>query len=101
MAMPPCNRCRDRSRPPRPAWWFIEKDMQRPSATLPATRLDPSPQRKATRALDRAGRVWRPELDGPSVVAIRASGVFDVLRAFPTMRDLCEAEKPAAALAAA
>src|SRR5688500_14003986 len=46
-----------------------------------------------------AGRVWRPELEGPSVVAIRESGVFDVSRAFPTMRDLCEADDPAAALA--
>src|SRR5215210_4211311 len=48
-----------------------------------------------------AGRVWRPELEGPSVVAIRDGGVFDVSRAFPTMRDLCEAEDPAAALARA
>jgi fumarylacetoacetate (FAA) hydrolase family protein len=45
-----------------------------------------------------AGRVWRPDRDGPSVVAIRADGVFDISRAFPTMRDLCEAENPAAAL---
>jgi fumarylacetoacetate (FAA) hydrolase family protein len=46
-----------------------------------------------------AGRVWRPELNGPSVVAVREGGVFDVSRAFPTMRDLCEAEEPAEALA--
>ncbi len=45
-----------------------------------------------------AGRVWRPDVDGPSVVAIRAEGVFDVSMKFPTMRDLCEAEDPAAAL---
>ena len=45
-----------------------------------------------------AGRIWRPDRQGPSVVAIRAEGVFDVSRAFPTMRDLCEAEDPAAAL---
>lgn len=45
-----------------------------------------------------AGRVWRPDLDGPSVVAIRADGVFDVSRRFATMRDLCEADDPARAL---
>jgi len=45
-----------------------------------------------------AGRVWRPELEGPSVVAIRAEGVFDISREFPTMRDLCEAADPAQAL---
>jgi fumarylacetoacetate (FAA) hydrolase family protein len=45
-----------------------------------------------------AGRVWRPDLHGPSVVAIRAKGVIDISRAFPTMRDLCEAADPAQAL---
>ena len=47
------------------------------------------------------GRVWRPELDGPSVVVIRADGVFDISRSYPTMRDLCEAPDPAAAVAGA
>ncbi|HWP14408.1 MAG TPA: fumarylacetoacetate hydrolase, partial [Xanthobacteraceae bacterium] len=47
------------------------------------------------------GRIWRPDLGGPSVVAIRADGVFDVSRSFPTMRDLCEAPDPAAAVARA
>ncbi len=47
------------------------------------------------------GRVWRPEVGGPSVVAIRADGVFDISRVFPTMRDLCEADAPAARVAAA
>jgi len=47
-----------------------------------------------------AGRVWRPDVDGPSVVAVRADGVFDISAAFPTMRDLCEANSPAAALKA-
>src|SRR5437870_1341443 len=47
------------------------------------------------------GRVWRPELDGPSVVAIRADGVFDISRSYPTMRDLCETSDPAAAVAGA
>ncbi len=42
-----------------------------------------------------AGRVWRPELGGPSVVAIRADGVVDITASFATMRDLCEDEDPA------
>jgi len=46
------------------------------------------------------GRVWLPRVEGPAVVAIRDGGVFDVSRAFPTMRDLCEAGDPAAALRA-
>ena len=25
-----------------------------------------------------AGRVWRPDVEGPSVVAVRADGVFDI-----------------------
>lgn len=45
-----------------------------------------------------AGRVWRPDQDGPSVVAIRDGVVWDISRAFPTMRDLCEVSDPAAAL---
>lgn len=53
-----------------------------------------------------AGRIWRPEVDGPSVVAIRRNGegmfgVIDVTRAFPTMHDLCEMPDPARALAEA
>ncbi len=48
-----------------------------------------------------AGRVWRPDVDGPSVVAIRDGAVIDISTAFPTMRDLCEAPDPAAALRSA
>ena len=48
-----------------------------------------------------AGRVWRPELGGPSVVALRDGVLVDVSASFPTMRDLCEAVDPAAALRAA
>ena len=47
------------------------------------------------------GRVWRPELGGSSVVAIRPDGVFDISRSFATMRDLCEAPVPAAAVTSA
>jgi fumarylacetoacetate (FAA) hydrolase family protein len=46
------------------------------------------------------GRVWRPDI-GPSVVTVGADGVFDISRSFPTMRDLCEARDPAAAVASA
>jgi fumarylacetoacetate (FAA) hydrolase family protein len=42
------------------------------------------------------GRVWRPDLSGPSVVAIRDGTVFDISALSPTIRDLCELEDPAA-----
>jgi fumarylacetoacetate (FAA) hydrolase family protein len=48
-----------------------------------------------------AGRVWRPEQDGPSVVAVRVDGVFDITSIAPTMTALCEMPDPAAALRAA
>jgi fumarylacetoacetate (FAA) hydrolase family protein len=48
-----------------------------------------------------AGRIWRPELAGPSVVAMRDGAVLDISATFPTMRDLCEAADPSAALRAA
>src|SRR6516165_5361603 len=48
-----------------------------------------------------AGRVWRPDVGGPSVVAVRTGEVFDISAAFPTMRDLCETADPAASLRAA
>lgn len=47
------------------------------------------------------GRVWRPAVEGPSVVVIREDGVHDITAAFPTMRDLCEAPSPADAVKAA
>ncbi|MCG8969545.1 fumarylacetoacetate hydrolase family protein [Streptomyces sp. CL12-4] len=46
------------------------------------------------------GRVWRPGL-GPSVVAVRDTGVHDVTADFATVRDLCEAPDPARRLRAA
>ena len=45
-----------------------------------------------------AGRVWWPAAKGPCVVAVRAEGVINISRAFPTMRDLCETPDPAVAL---
>jgi fumarylacetoacetate (FAA) hydrolase family protein len=37
-----------------------------------------------------AGRVWRPDMDGPAVVAIREGGVFDITAQTSTMSELCE-----------
>ena len=48
-----------------------------------------------------AARIQRPDVDGPAVVAVRAEGVFDVSKSFPTMRDLCETADAATALRAA
>ncbi len=52
-----------------------------------------------------AGRLWRPEAGGPSVVVVREERgeavLVDVSKAFPTMRDLCEQHDPARALAEA
>jgi fumarylacetoacetate (FAA) hydrolase family protein len=42
-----------------------------------------------------AGRVWRPDVQGPSVVSIRDGGVFDISARAATMRDLCETIDPA------
>ena len=47
------------------------------------------------------GRVWRPDVGGPSVVTLRGDALVDITATFPTVRDLCEAEDPAAALRAA
>ncbi len=48
-----------------------------------------------------AGRVWRPDVAGPSVVAVREGELVDVSAMFPTMRDLCEIHDPASALRSA
>ena len=48
-----------------------------------------------------AGRAWRPDVAGPSVIAIRNGEAVDITAAFATMRDLCEQPDPAAALRAA
>jgi fumarylacetoacetate (FAA) hydrolase family protein len=45
-----------------------------------------------------AGRVWRPDVQGPSVVVLRDGAVHDVSRRFPTIRDLCEEKDPVTAL---
>jgi fumarylacetoacetate (FAA) hydrolase family protein len=45
-----------------------------------------------------AGRIWRPDLAGPSVVTIRGGEAIDISKSFPVMRDLCEESDPASAL---
>ncbi len=47
------------------------------------------------------GRLWLPAVQGPAVVALRDGQVWDVTKTFSTVRDVCEAANPAAALAAA
>src|SRR2546427_1879946 len=47
------------------------------------------------------GRIWRPDLASPSVVAIRQDGVFDITENFLTASQLAEVADPAAALRAA
>jgi len=64
-------------------------------------RLDPAttlPSYGAAGTL--VGRAWLPQAEGPAVVVARADGLYDVTRAFPTVRDLAEARDPAAAVAA-
>jgi fumarylacetoacetate (FAA) hydrolase family protein len=75
------------------------KNTEKPRKPMPAIALTPEntlPKDHAAAAL--AGRVWRPEAEGPSVVAIRASEVFDISATVPTMRDLCEMPDPATCL---
>ncbi|HEX2941578.1 MAG TPA: fumarylacetoacetate hydrolase, partial [Rhodopila sp.] len=48
-----------------------------------------------------AGRIWRPDVNGPAVVAIRGGQVFDISDIAPTMRDLCETPDPAGTLRSA
>jgi fumarylacetoacetate (FAA) hydrolase family protein len=62
------------------------RDAQRPAL--------PEDAAKATLA----GRVWRPDVGGPSVVTLRGAELLDITATFPTMRDVCEAADPAAAV---
>jgi len=47
------------------------------------------------------GRVWNPAVEGPCVVKRDGVELVDITSSFPTMRDLCEAPDPAAAVRAA
>lgn len=64
------------------------RDLMTVTATLPEDH--------ASAAL--AGRVWRPDAAGPSVVRIEAGRVIDVTADVPTMTALCEAPNPASHL---
>lgn len=44
------------------------------------------------------GRVWDPRVKGPSPVLVRDGVLWDISASFPTVRDLCEADNPAAAV---
>lgn len=67
-----------------------------PLLLTPANTLPADADRAAL-----AGRVWRPDLGGPSLAVLRDDDLVDVTGSFATMRDLCEAQDPAAALRAA
>jgi len=43
------------------------------------------------------GRVWRPDVAGPSVAVVRGDELVDITRSSPTISDLCEAPDPIAA----
>src|SRR5688572_524049 len=55
---------------------------------------DPRPTDRDAAVL--VGRVWNPQVAGPSVVAVRGEQVFDITADAPTMHDLCEAGDPVA-----
>ncbi|MFC0388118.1 fumarylacetoacetate hydrolase family protein [Muricoccus vinaceus] len=65
-----------------------------PRVVLDPAQVLPSDWREATLV----GRVWRPELEGPSVVALRGEDAIDVTARFPTVSALCEEADPAGAL---
>ena len=44
------------------------------------------------------GRVFRPDVGGPSLVAVRGGRLVDISRTFSTARDLCEQADPATSL---
>src|ERR1051325_10238383 len=68
---------------------------------MASLRLDPASTLPADGSAGTlVGRAWLPAVDGPAVVVVRADGVHDISRAFPTMRDLAEAPDPAGPVAA-
>jgi fumarylacetoacetate (FAA) hydrolase family protein len=49
-------------------------------------------------AMTLVGRIWRPDVEGPSVVMLRNGNVIDVTAGFATMSDLCALADPALAV---
>lgn len=47
------------------------------------------------------GRIWRPDVQGPSIVKLDGDDLIDITATYPTMSHLCEAANPAAAARAA
>lgn len=41
-----------------------------------------------------AGRVWRPDVNGPAIVSVREDGVFDITEHAPTVSALADVENP-------
>src|SRR4051794_13639677 len=68
----------------------------RNAMSLQLTAASILPENAGSAAL--MGRVWRPELGGPALVAVRSNRVFDISAAFPTSSHLAAAEAPASAL---
>lgn len=60
--------------------------------TLNAAQVLPDDSAEATLV----GRVWRPDLAGPSIVVLREGNLIDITGSEPTMTDLINAYAPAA-----
>jgi fumarylacetoacetate (FAA) hydrolase family protein len=61
------------------------------AASLSPGKTLPSDAKTATLV----GRVWRPDVDGPSVIRLDQDQAVDITAGFATMRDLCETAEPA------
>jgi fumarylacetoacetate (FAA) hydrolase family protein len=46
------------------------------------------------------GRAWLPDIKGPAVIVLKGGKLIDVTASYPTVRDLCETDKPASAVSA-
>ena len=66
------------------------------SSHLTSTRCLPADHEQALLV----GRVWQPEVAGPSVVRVTEDGVFDLSALAPTISELLELPYPAAAIRA-
>lgn len=62
-----------------------------PTTTLPDDVLDAT----------LVGRIWIPEVAGPSPVVVRDGAVWDISDIVPTVRDLCEQKDPTAVVLSA
>src|SRR5258707_887293 len=75
--------------------WASPASCEERRRPVPASTSDILPDDGTTGTL--IGRVWRKgKPSGPSVVAVRADGVYDITAAAPTVADLCNAPDPVA-----